>query len=71
MVRFIADRITHFKEEIMKDRITQYPHRYQLVPVSGQSDTYDIIAKPGTVTEPGTPLNKANYYQTLQPTYTV
>ena len=44
----------------MKDRITQYPHRYQLVPVSGQSDTYDIIAKPGTVTEPGTPLNKAN-----------
>lgn len=44
----------------MKDRITQYPHRYQLVPVSGQSDTYDIIAKPGTVTEVGTPLNKAN-----------
>ena len=44
----------------MKDRITQYPHRYQLVPVSGQSDTYDIVAKPGTITEPGTPLNKAN-----------
>ena len=43
----------------MKDRITQYPHRYQMVPVSGQSDTYDIIAKPGTVTEVGTPLNKA------------
>lgn len=43
----------------MKDRVVQYPHRYQLVPVSGQSDTYDIIAKPGTVTEVGTPLNKA------------
>ena len=46
----------------MKDRITQYPHRYQLVPVSGQSDTYDIIAKPGTVTEVGTPLNKATLF---------
>lgn len=43
----------------MNDRVTQYPHRYQLVPVSGESDTYDIIAKPGTVTEVGTPLNKA------------
>ena len=44
----------------MKDRIVQWPHRYQLVPVSGQADTYDIVAKPGTVTEAGTPINKAN-----------
>lgn len=44
----------------MKDRVAQYPHRYQLVPVAGQESTYDIVAKPGTVTEPGTPLNKAN-----------
>lgn len=43
----------------MKDRVVQYPHRYQLVPVAGESDTYDIIAKPGTVTEAGTPINKA------------
>ena len=43
----------------MKDRVVEFPHRYQLVPVSGQSGTYDIIAKPGTVTEVGTPLNKA------------
>lgn len=43
----------------MKDRVVQHPHRYQLVPVSGQSDTYDIIAKPGTITEAGTPINKA------------
>lgn len=44
----------------MKDRVTQFPHRYQLVPVAGQADTYDIVAKPGTVTEEGTPINKAN-----------
>lgn len=43
----------------MKDRITQFPHRYQMVPVAGQPDTYDIIAKPGTITEVGTPINKA------------
>ena len=43
----------------MKDRVVEFPHRYQLVPVLGQSDTYDIVAKPGTVTEVGTPLNKA------------
>lgn len=44
----------------MKDRITQFPHRYQLVPVSGQTDTYDIVAKPGTISEAGTPINKAS-----------
>jgi len=43
----------------MKDRVVQHPHRYQLVPVAGQPDIYDIIAKPGTITEPGTPINKA------------
>lgn len=44
----------------MKDRVVQHPHRYQLVSVSGQVDTYDIVAKFGTVTEAGTPINKAN-----------
>jgi hypothetical protein len=43
----------------LKDRVVQFPHRYQLVPVAGESDTYDIIAKPGTITEAGTPINKA------------
>lgn len=43
----------------MKDRIVQNPHRYQLVPVAGQEGIYDIIAKPGTITEVGTPINKA------------
>ena len=41
------------------DRVVQHPHRYQLVPVAGESDTYDIIAKPGTITEAGTPINRA------------
>lgn len=42
----------------MKDRIVENPHRYQLIP-TGESNTYDIIAKPGTITEEGTPINKA------------
>lgn len=44
----------------MKDRVVQFPSRYQLVPVSGTTDTYDLVAVPGIVTEPGTNLNKAN-----------
>ena len=43
----------------MKDRVVQHPSRYQLVPVSGTTDTYDLVPVPGTVTEEGTPLNKA------------
>lgn len=42
----------------MKDRIVQYPNRYKLTQVSG--DIYDLTPEPGVVTEPGTPLNKAN-----------
>ena len=44
----------------MKDRVVQFPHRYQLVPVAGQENTYDVVAKPGVVTEGGTPINKAS-----------
>ncbi len=43
----------------MKDRVVQYPHRYQLMPVSGQNGVYDLIPVPGTVTEAGTALDKA------------
>lgn len=43
----------------MKDRVVQYPSRYKLTPVSGTSDTYDLTAVPGTVTEAGTDLNKS------------
>ena len=44
----------------MRDRIVQYPARFQLTPVAGQSGAYDLAAVPGAVTEAGTPINKAN-----------
>lgn len=43
----------------MKDRVVEHPNRYVLLSVDGQADTYDLIPKPGTITEPGTPINKA------------
>lgn len=43
----------------MKDRVVQFPHRYQLVPVEGETNVYDFVPVPGTITEAGTPLNKA------------
>lgn len=43
----------------VKDRVVQYPHRYKLVPVSGQDSTYDMVAVPGTVSETGTAINRA------------
>ena len=39
-----------------KDRIIQYPSRYQLTLVSGT--TYDLTPVPGTVTEAGTLVNR-------------
>ncbi len=44
----------------MRDRVVQFPHRYQLVPVDGEMNVYDFVPVPGTVTEEGTPINKAN-----------
>jgi hypothetical protein len=44
----------------LKDRIVQYPNRYKLTQVSG--DTYDLTPVPGNVTEQGTDLNKANLF---------
>lgn len=44
----------------MRDRAVQYPNRIKLVPVAGQENTYDVQAVPGTITDEGTPLNKAN-----------
>ena len=44
----------------MKDRVVQFPHRYQLVPVAGETNVYDFVPVTGTVTEVGTPINKAN-----------
>lgn len=47
----------------VKDRVVQYPGRYNLVPVSGT--TYDLVPVPGTVTESGTQINKA-YLQPIE-----
>ena len=46
----------------MKDRNVQFPHRYQMVPVAGQESVYDFVPVPGTITEPGTPINKATLF---------
>ena len=62
-VRFIADKISHFRGDEnlidVRDRVVQNPHRYQLVPVAGQEGVYDIVAVPGTITEAGTAVNRA------------
>lgn len=47
----------------VKDRITEHPHRYKLIPVPGEPDTYDLAVVPGEVTEPGTPINRAVFEQ--------
>lgn len=44
----------------IKDRQVQYPNRFRLAAVSGQENVYDITPVPGTVTQAGTALNKAN-----------
>lgn len=47
-----------FVKRIIKDRVVQYPHRYDLVPIEGYENRYDIVQVPGTITELGTPINK-------------
>ena len=46
-----------FTARTVKDRVVQYPRRYQLVLVEGTTDTYDLIPVTGTVTEVGTAVN--------------
>lgn len=42
----------------VKNRIAKYPGRVKLVPVSGQTNVYDMI-RADEPTEPGTPINSA------------
>ena len=42
----------------IEDRVVQFPNRYQLVLVSGTTDTYDLIEVPGTETAEGTDVNR-------------
>lgn len=44
----------------MQDRVSQYPGRIKLVPVSGQENVYDMEWADGATVE-GTALNKANF----------
>ena len=46
----------------MNDRLVEYPNRYRLQAVEGESDIYDLIPAPGIVTEEGTPLNKSTIF---------
>lgn len=43
----------------MQDRIPLYPGRVKLIPVNGQTNTYDMV-RADEPTEAGTPLNKAS-----------
>ena len=42
------------------DRVVQHPNRVRLTPVSGETNVYDMTRAEGTITTPGTPLNKKN-----------
>lgn len=46
----------------MKDRVSLYPGRVKLTPVSGQENTYDMV-RADSPTQEGTPLNKASLLQ--------
>lgn len=49
----------------VNDKAVQHPSRYQLTPVAGTTDTFDLVAVPGTVTNVGTPVNKS-YLQPIE-----
>ena len=42
----------------IKDRVPTYPGRVRLIPVAGQTNTYDMVRADEPV-EPGTPINRA------------
>lgn len=44
----------------MKDRVVEFPNRYRMLPVDGESNVFDLEAVPGTITQEGTFLNANN-----------
>lgn len=48
------------------DRVAEFPGRIKLTAVSGQTDTYDVERKEGTIYTTGTLLNAANLNQQTQ-----
>lgn len=47
-------------EKTFLDRVSTYPGRVKLTPVSGQANTYDMV-RADSPTEPGTPLDKVTF----------
>lgn len=54
-----------FVPRVVRDRIVSFPGRYQLSLVPGETTVYDLTPVPGTITEPGTDINKA-YLQPIE-----
>ena len=51
----------------MTDRVSTYPGRVKLVPVSGQTNVYDMTMADEATTA-GTPLNKSTFLKTTTAT---
>lgn len=46
----------------MIDRSVEYPNRYRLDAVDGETNTFDLIPVPGNITQEGTPISKATMF---------
>lgn len=53
------------KEVNFKDRVPLYPGRILLVPVEGQTNTWELV-RADSPTEPGTPIDKATFNSIIQ-----
>ena len=42
------------------NRISEHPNRIKLIPVSGETNVYDVVRHEGEIEEEGTPLNAEN-----------
>lgn len=54
-----------FTKRTIKDRLLQYPKRYRLNLVAGETNVYDLEQITGSITEAGTPIN-SGYLQPLE-----
>ena len=46
-----------FVRQVIDDRVVQYPNRFTKTDID--VDTIELVVEPGTITEPGTDVNKA------------
>jgi hypothetical protein len=54
-----------FTARTVTDRVVEHSGRYKMTLVDGTTDTYDLVAVPGTVTAEGTAINK-EYLQPIE-----